>query len=231
MDLFIYSDESGVFDKANNSFFVFAGIICIGKEDKDNLSRLYSKAEKDVRSRGKNNSKDEIKASSISNYEKGKLFRSLNHVFKFSVVITQAKVKDQIFFEKKSKQRYLDYAYKIAVKKAIIDLSNRKIIDLNEINNIRFFVDEHTTATNGRYELREGLECEFKFGTFNYNYNTYYKPIIPGLNTIDVQFCNSSLTLLVRAADIVANRVYYLTVSNQEKKISKIQNLFVINLP
>ena len=31
MDLYIYSDESGVFDKAHNEIFVYGGLIFLGK--------------------------------------------------------------------------------------------------------------------------------------------------------------------------------------------------------
>lgn len=34
------------------------------------------------------------------------------------------------------------------------------VINKSCIDNIRIFVDEHTTATNGRYELREAIEQE-----------------------------------------------------------------------
>jgi hypothetical protein len=30
-------------------------------------------------------------------------------------------------------------------------------------------MDEHTTATDGRYELREALEMELKIGPYNYD--------------------------------------------------------------
>ena len=41
MDLFVYSDESGVFDKAHNEIFVFGGLIFIGKDQKDEYARRY----------------------------------------------------------------------------------------------------------------------------------------------------------------------------------------------
>ena len=33
MDLFIYSDESCVFDKAHKEIFVYGGVIFLGKEE------------------------------------------------------------------------------------------------------------------------------------------------------------------------------------------------------
>ena len=72
-----------------------------------------------------------------------------------------------------------------------------------------FFVDEHTTATDGKYELREALEQEFRFGTYNWNYSVFFPPLFPNVKTVDVCFCNSSKVTLVRAADIIANKIYH----------------------
>lgn len=177
MNLYIYSDESGVFDKIHNDYFVFGGIICIGTEEKELLSRRYSSVEKVLRKSKGVPSNYELKATQIMNAEKGKLFRSLNGFFKFGVIVREKNVLDRIFKSKKDKQRYLDYAYKIVVKRSFEHLAQMKIIDPNKIERLYFYVDEHTTATNGRYELGEALEQEFKLGTYNYNYAKFYEPI------------------------------------------------------
>ena len=229
MNLFIYSDESGVFDNVHNDYFVFGGLILLGKESKEDWERLYRNAEIAITPKYQQN--QELKAAIVSNKDKGKLFRSLNKCHKFSVVVKEKNVLKDIFNNKKSKQRYLDYAYKIAVKKAIEDLINKGIIIPNEIENIYFFVDEHNTATDGKYELREALEQELIVGTFNYHYSVFYKPILPYSKAVTLEFCNSAKKRLVRAADIIANHVYYLAVSNQLEKINKITNLHNIYLP
>ena len=36
MNIFVYSDESGVFDVAHNDFYVFGGILFLSKNEKDN---------------------------------------------------------------------------------------------------------------------------------------------------------------------------------------------------
>lgn len=114
MNLFIYSDESGVFDNVHNEYFVFGGLILLGKESRENWNRLYRNAEKTITP--KYQIGQELKAAIVSNQDKGKLFRSLNNCYKFSVIINQKKIHQEIFKSKKTKQRYLDYAYKIAVK-------------------------------------------------------------------------------------------------------------------
>ena len=227
MNIYVYSDESGVFDKEHNDYFVFAGLICIGTNEKEIWSRKYSAVEKTLRKSKGVKLDYELNATRITNSEKGKLFRSLNNCYKFGVVIREKNVLDRIYYSKKDKQRYLDYAYKIAVKRAFENLINIKSLDPNQVERIYFYVDEHTTATNGRYELHESLEQEFKLGTYNYHYNTYYPPIFSNIKDIQLQYCNSESKLLVRAADIVANKIYYLA---RNKMYSDINNILKINI-
>ena len=117
MNIFVYSDESGVFDKVHNRFYVFGGVIFLDKESKDDCTRMYIKAERDIKRKNGMGSADEVKASTISNAQKGKLFRALNRQIRFGVVVDEHKVLEQIWKTKKDKQRYLDYVYKISVKR------------------------------------------------------------------------------------------------------------------
>lgn len=136
------------------------------------------------------------------------------------------------YCHKKSKQRYLDYAYKIALKRAFEWLIDEKYISGEEVENIYIFVDEHTTATNGKYELEEGLERELKIGTFNFNYVHYFPPLFSQLKSLQVYFCDSKSKTLVRAADIVANRIYWDTIRYQNTgELKDSPNLKHIFLP
>lgn len=214
MNIFVYSDESGVFDKFHNDFFVFGGLMFLSKDDRDVWSRKYIAAEKAVRSSEKMRTDIEVKATTISNKSKSKLYRSLNQAEKFGVVVKQKKLLDSLFDNKKGKQRYLDWAYKMSVKTKFLELIRNGQIVADNITGIYFFVDEHTTATNGIYELRESLEQEFKYGTYNYDWMTFHPPIFPNLQIVKVEYCNSATKTLVRAADIVANHVYHEAIEN-----------------
>ncbi len=231
MNIYVYSDESGVFDVAHNDFFVFAGVILLGKPSKDEWSRRYAHAEKVLRKKNHFPKNFELKATNLSNPDKYSLFRSLNQCNKFGVVIEQNKIIKRIFKSKKDKQRYLDYAYKIAVKRAFERMIENGSIIPTEVERIYFYVDEHTTATNGIYELQEALEQEFKFGTYNHNYMTYFPPLFKGMKEVNVKYCNSKNNYLVRAADIIANRVYYLATCEDKNALRKISNLNLIYLP
>lgn len=149
MNIYIYSDESGVLDKAHNDYFAFAGLVFVSKDERDICSRKYVAAENIVRNIESIDPTEEVKATTISNKSKGKLFRSLNQVHKFGIVVKQAKLFDSMFQSKKTKQRYLDWAYKMAVKSKLEQLISSGVIDPRSVEHMYFYVDEHTTATDG----------------------------------------------------------------------------------
>ena len=172
MDLYIYTDESGVFDRIHNNTFVYGGILFLSNEEKEIFARKYIHAEKSLRKNGKYSDINELKASKINNTDKGKLFRSTNQCYRFGVVIDENKLLDQAFINKKTKQRYLDYAFKIGIKRYLEYLIDKAIILPKTVQNIYIYCDQHTTATNGYYELQESIKVEFRDGMYNYQYNT-----------------------------------------------------------
>lgn len=231
MDLFIYSDESGVFDYKHNEIFVFGGLIFLGKNQKDIAIRKYLHAERCLRHSNTHSISEELKACKITTKEKNKLFRSLNNYYKFGVVIHQSKVLTTIFDDKKSKQRYLDYAYKISLKKALLKLMSDGVFSETDIYNIRIFVDEHTTATNGKYELKEAIAQELKHGTYTYNYQKFYAPILPRVQIIELSYCNSYKNPLIRASDIIANKIYISAINNKLDTLLTKTNFYIEQLP
>lgn len=228
MNIFIYSDESGVFDNIHNDFFVFGGLVFLSKESRDICSRKYISIEKLIRNNANLSNNIEIKATSISNKHKGKLFKSLNSFEKFGVIINQKKIHEKIFKNKKHKQRYLDFAYKIAIKRKFEFLIKNKQINPYDIEGLYFYIDEHQTATDARYELRESMLQEFKEGMFTSDYRSFKDPIFPNLKHLEVKFCNSKKNSLVRAADMVSNKLYYSIIHNKDISID---NFYFIYLP
>ena len=110
---------------------------------------------------------------------------------------------------KRRSQRYLDFVFKVALKRALQGLMNDGFLNASEVDGMYVFVDEHTTATDGRYELQESLETEFKYGTTNFDFMTHFPPLFPGMRSVSVQMKDSRSSTLIRAADIVANRIYH----------------------
>ena len=230
MNIYIFSDESGVFDYLHNDYYVFGGLICFGNSEKDSLARQYSHVEKILRDSGRYDGNLELKASNITNADKGKLFRSLNKAFKFCVLIKQKELDKKIFENKRHKQRFLDFAYKIVLKKCFEQMIERGYLNPSNIDTIFVNVDEHTTATDGLYELRENLLNEFKFGTWNFEYDKFFNPIFKNLKDVVVNFCDSGKTRLVRAADIIANHCFY-SANKNHGTIEAKTNMFVYVLP
>ena len=228
MNIYIYSDESGVFDNKHNRYYVYGGLIFLSKDVRDVAGRMYIHAEKAIRPNYPG--VKELKASVLRSKDKSKLYRSLNHFIKFGVIIDQQEVMSNIFDVKKTKQRYLDFAYKIAVRRAIDDLISKNKIDVKSVKNMYFFIDEHTTATDGKYELQEALEQEFKYGTHNQTFDKFFDPVFKDMNSVELCYCDSSTKPLIRAADIIANNIYHKAIT-QNDDVFRISSQHVITLP
>ena len=72
MNLYIYSDESVVFDYKHEEYFIFGGIIYLSKSNRDNDIRKYLSLEKKIRKNTK--IKEELKANSLPAKHKRRLF-------------------------------------------------------------------------------------------------------------------------------------------------------------
>lgn len=152
----------------------------------------------------------------------------MNPYHRFGVVVLQKQVNENIFSNKKSKQRFLDYAFKRGLKNALEKMIGLGELSIDGVNNIYVVMDEHTTATDGRYELRESLESEFKLGTFNGVWNKYFPPLFPDMNTVELQLRDSCQEALIRSADITANRLYYAARSRRYDLVDKSMTFLIL---
>lgn len=210
MNIFVYADESGVFDPLHeeNDVFVFGGLIFLGTQERATAHRRYISVERIHQANGAAQGHNELKAIYLSNKEKSSLFRAMNPYHRFGVVIEQKRVYKHILSHKKTKQRFLDYAFKRSVKAALQELLDRGLFSVDEVENLEVFMDEHNTATDGRYELCEALEQEFKIGTYNSDFSKFFPPLFPSMGRVSLKMHDSAQDPLIRAADITANRLY-----------------------
>ena len=226
----IFSDESGVFDNIHERYFVFGGFILnASKGEVSKLASLYKSIECILRQKQEYKSVGELKANNLTNHDRRFVFSKMKSFFKFGIVIDLSEVLPRIFTDKKSKLRYQDFAYKIGIKRAFEYLINTGVLSPEDDITLHFFVDEHHTATNGRYELEESLLQEFKEGSYNFNYMKYHKPLFPNMNKLNLKMENSAQSLLIRAADIVANRLYYEKERGSARNL-KGHNMYIIQL-
>ena len=230
MEIIIYSDESGVFDKDHNDIFVFSGLVFTKKEDMISCAKKYTAAENVIRYSEHISLNKEIKASTISNKAKGKLFRALNQYEKFGVVINQRDLCDEIFTSKKTKQRYLDRVFNFAVRAKFEELEKKRKINTDEVDRLVFYIDNHSATKDSQYEFSEALEEVFQLGTVSYETAYYRLPVFPKLRTIEVKYCDSKQVLLVRAADIVSNKLFHMAEENNYLPLRD-RNFYVVNRP
>lgn len=80
MKLYVYADESGTFDKANNDIFVYAGVLVLGKEALDEAQRRYLSFERKVRRESPNLAGKELKACRLDPRQKKRAFSVLRSV-------------------------------------------------------------------------------------------------------------------------------------------------------
>lgn len=232
MDIFVYSDESGTFDCLHSTLFVFGGIVFLSSEDMQSSSRRYQAVERQIRNLRSIPETLELKAHDLLPEDSRRLFRATTREFRFGVVveIPRLRIRERIANDKKARQRYMDYVYKIAVKRFLSTLIRDGAIDPEQVRVINFFADQHTTATNGRYELCECLEQELIHGTINFEYQTSYPPLFPHAKAVTLKFCDSKTVALIRAADIVANRIFRLA-RKERLRYEADPHLYVIRQP
>lgn len=217
MNIFVYSDESGVFDCYHRQYFVFGGIVYLDKKTRDESARRYVAVESAIRSETGIPSSEELKASNLhlNSKHKRRLLYVTNNEFRFGIVvkIQQLRIRQAIADNKKSRQRFMDYAYKIGVKRLFQRLIQDGVIDPDSVENLYFFVDEHNTATDGIYELQETLLQEFIHGTINFDAMKSFPALFPKAKSLQLQYRDSQKVTLIRAADIVANKIFHLALS------------------
>ena len=214
-NIYIYADESGVFDKDHNDLFSFGGLILTSRSIRDKQIQRYKQVERRVRNSLGEKAPDELKASLLSIEKRHQLFRAANIGTRFGAIVYQKNVHDEVFTHKKTKQRFLDYAFKRGLKHALVTLIKRGEISTTETTTLHVVMDEHTTATDGKYELGESIESEFVYGAFNPNYSKHFTPIMPNIQTVNIKFVDSVDYELVRASDIIANRLIWIAKTYQ----------------
>lgn len=208
-NIYFYIDDSGVFHHKGDRYTIFAGYVFYSKKDKDNAERLFHSLEKKIKIDLGKSPDHELKSYGLDSKYKRRLYSILNNFHRFSCVIDNTKIEENIWSHKKHKQRFLDYALKRQIKETINTGFKENYISRDKITHVNIFFDEHTTATSGLYELSEGIKEELVHGTFNFKYSIHFPPILKKDSTVNLTYANSKNVTLVRAADNVANRVYH----------------------
>ncbi len=212
MRLYVYADESGAFDKFHNDVFVYGGVVLLGTAAKDNAVRRFLAIEREIIfASADHDPKAELKASQMTLKERKRSFTSIERpgCHQYAAIVDQQALYDAIFDSKRRKQQFLDYALKRAVKSGIVEALRLAGVAKEEVDSVTVVVDEHSTSTDGRYNLQETTDEELRRGMFNFNYRKFFPPVFAHeIPKVKVAYVDSSKVPLIRAADVTANWAY-----------------------
>lgn len=211
-----YIDDSGVLHEHDRSgVFVYAGLCFTDDKKRQSASRRYHAVAKQI----KNNAHidGELKASKLKENPKykGSLFRTISKENLLYLKVDNTKVYENILENTKSIHRYKDYVLKMMIKQKINDCIETGEINASDDIWINILIDEQGTSTDGIYSLQSSIYEELAIGISNFNYGKFYPPLFSGRVDVSVRYCDSSSNTLIRAADIVANRIWYSYVTDK----------------
>ena len=230
MTIFVRADESGVFDPVHNDFFIFAGLIFLDAQEMELTSRRYLSMEKKLRKKKEYKTLPELKATLLNHEDRRTLFRVTESCSRFCVIVKLSHLDSKsVFADKKSKQRYLDYAFKRGLKHAITCMAERGSIFYEDPAQFSILLDERTNASNGLYDLEESIYREMR-GEIRNIHSKAFPAALPNTQKVTIKYGNSEHEPLLRCADVLANRILHECRHGSMENIRN-QNLFVLRLP
>lgn len=225
----VFLDDSGVFTKGQDDYFVYAGYVFVGSAAKDEAKRRYRSLSDSIRK--KIGHTGELKAKHLAGTKhKRALAKVLEDYESLTCVITLPSIKQSIMENKLSIHRYKDYAIKITIKRKLETLINAGHIDPIKDTELNIYIDEQHTSTDGFYNLKESIREEFVNGIRNLDYGSFHPPLFSGEVVIRVQFCDSSSNYLVQASDILANRMHT-SFNYSLPALRQLPRLHIVRLP
>lgn len=228
--IYINMDDSGVLvkNRASEPIFVYGGIVFLSKEEKDNFIRLYSSLVNQIKPKYCNDfqldnslSKQyclthfkssckydcpELKSSLLNNSDKRRFLNLIKKYICSVAIVDNSRIYDTIIGDKASRGRFKDYITKRLIKEIVKQLISENKI--NPENPVRLILnlDEQTTKSNGYYSLKSSIIEELQYGITNYNYDTFFTPILNDVS-VSIRHQNSYNSLCVQAADLIVGEI------------------------
>lgn len=191
MKIYVYLDESGSIHKNSKTKYFAVGGYFVFANDKNKVTSLYKKINKDIKTRKRIQINKEIKSYDMTDKDKIKIFNSIQDINTFYGCVK--------VFEKSSMKKeivvsniFFNYAVKLLFNDCIIPLLN-----LNQLNdNIEFIVsvDNRNIRVGDLNNLETYLKTEFCLQNFDFKI-TYY---------------DSSTNFGIQMADLTVNTFYNL---------------------
>lgn len=222
-EIYINLDDSGKLTR-NETISVYGGIVFLSKKEKDLFITQYKKIVHEIKCsycknmQNCNFSCPEIKNTNIKPSHKRWLMNYIKKYFIVGLVIENDLVYPPIIKSKAARGRFTDYAIRRIIKQIIKNLIETKKI--NPLQPIRLYIniDEQTTKNNGYYKLFDGIVEELKYGISNFNYESYFSPIIKGKLELFLSYRNSKYNYAVQAADLIAGTIRRTSLNSYQNK-------------
>ena len=205
----IYLDDSGVFTTGKNSkFFIYGGYSFTNDKDRLTAKSIYKGRVNQIRTTLGLTNGDELKAAILSARHKRALFEIIKRYNSIDVAVNLSTVYPNILENKLAIHRYKDYALKRLVKAEVERLINSSEIDPYKPAELRVYIDQQHTSTDGYYTLSESISEELNHGIHNFEYGVFHAPIFKAPISVKIEFCDSKHHYLIQASDILANRIF-----------------------
>lgn len=215
-----YVDDSGVLHANERSnHFVYGGYVFTDTRFRDKKQREYKKLATDICTKLEI---DEAKAYRLERKHKRSLIKVMSDVESFSTITKVSTVRQHILDDKHSICRMKDYILKRIVKEKIVNMIREGKLNPSLPTSIVVFIDEQSTASDGYYDLEASIKEELAYGVSNFDYGTFFPPILSSSLDVNIYYRSSHSNFLIQASDILANRVWH-------GAITRDQNL--LNLP
>ncbi|MDQ5932456.1 MAG: hypothetical protein QG649_541, partial [Patescibacteria group bacterium] len=167
----IYLDDSGVFTTGNNSkFFIYGGYSFTNDTDRLTAKSSYKKRVNEIRKSLGYTNGNELKAAILSAKHKRSLFEVMKKYNSVDVAVNLDIVYPSILENKLAVHRYKDYVLKRLVKAEVERLISSGEIDPYKPAELKVYIDQQHTSTDGYYTLAESISEELNHGINNFNY-------------------------------------------------------------
>lgn len=173
MKIYTYLDESGSIHKNSKTKYFAVGGYFVFKEDKNKVTSLYKKINKEIKDSRDLDLNNEIKSYDMLDDEKIRIFENIQDINTFygcAKIFEKASMKKEII----ESNIFFNYAVKLLFKDCIVPLLN-----LNQISeNIEFIVsiDNRNIRVGDLNNLETYLKTEFCLENFNFKI-TYYDSV------------------------------------------------------
>ena len=231
--LYFFMDESGLLT-VNDPYFVYGGIWFTSQTEKNNFKRKYKSIIKDIKCKYCSVFIDmglclhvcpEIKSISLSNSDRRRILNLIkSNSNTFAVINDNGNTFNELLTNKSSRGRYRDYLIKRIVKRVCEHELRQDTIKANKHTHLVIQLDQHTTISNGYYNLNDSIHEELKIGVINYSYGTKFTPIFSADLTLDITHQDSKNNTCIQAADILVGTLRRWSISENIKLINDSTN-------